>query len=427
MKICIVGSGISGLSAALALSEKHEVFLFEKNNYFGGHSNTIQIKKDGNSFSVDTGFIVFNEKNYPNLTSLFKNLNVKTKPSKMSFGFSLGNGELEYSGSNFNSFFAQRKNLFSKDHLKGLYDIFRFKGIALKFLSDCQEANESMRDFLLRNNFGKWFSEMFIVPMGAAIWSVPTGSILDFPARSYLQFFLNHGLLSMLTTEIDWKTVDGGSVKYVEKIIQKLGKNAFVNTPVKKLIRKKNKCEVTFGNGKRKMLFDKVVLSCDGPETLKIIGDASEKEKHILGLFKTSKNKVVLHGDSSHMPRIKKVWSSWNFITSNIQDSINKPVEVTYWMNKLQNISSRDDIFVTLNPSKEIDNNKIFYETSYSHPIFDKNTITAQELTHSIQGENNIYYAGAKMGFGFHEDGLNSGLEVARRLECVPSWSTKER
>ena len=243
----------------------------------------------------------------PQEPSIFRNLNVKTKPSKMSFGFSLGNGELEYSGSNFNSFFAQRKNLFSIDHLKGLYDIFRFKGIALKFLSDCQEANESMRDFLLRNNFGKWFSEMFIVPMGAAIWSVPTGSILDFPARSYLRFFLNHGLLSMLTTEIDWKTVDGGSVKYVEKIIQKLGKNAFVNTPVKKLIRKKNKCEVTIGNGKRKMLFDKVVLSCDGPETLKIIGDASEKERSILGMFKTSKNKVVLHGDSSHMPTIKKV------------------------------------------------------------------------------------------------------------------------
>ena len=427
MKICVVGSGISGLGAALALSEKYEVFLFEKNNYFGGHSNTFQIKKEGESISVDTGFIVFNDKNYPNLKRLFENLNISTKPSKMSFGFSLGNGEVEYSGENLNSFFAQKKNIFKTNHLRGLYDIFRFKRLAQKYLARNQETQESMRDFLSRNNFGSWFSEMFIVPIGAAIWSVPTGSILDFPAESYLKFFANHGLLSLLTTEIKWKTVDGGSKQYVDKIIQRLGKNVFLNTPVRKVLRKKNKCEVYLGNDLGKMEFDKIVLSCDGPETLQIIGDSSDNEERILKMFRTSKNKVVLHGDNSHMPKLRSVWSSWNFITSNIQDSINKPVEVTYWMNKLQNIVSKKEIFVTLNPSKDFDQKKVFYETTYSHPIFDSGTIRAQELLNELQGTNNLYFAGAKMGFGFHEDGLNSGLSVAKRLQCIPSWSVKEK
>ena len=426
MKIAVVGSGISGLGAALALSDKYEVFLFEKNSYFGGHSNTVEIKLKTGSIYVDTGFIVFNEKNYPNLVGLFDELMVTTKSSNMSFGVSLDDGRLEYAGENFNSFFAQRKNLFSINHLRGLYDIFRFKNIAKKFMETSKFAHFNMRQFLRQYNFGNWFSEMFIVPMGAAIWSVPTGNILDFPAYSYLKFFENHSLLDLITTQIEWRTVDGGSKQYVDKIIKKLGKNVFLNTPVKTITRRQKKCILHAGNGFGNMAFDKVVLACDGPQTLKLIKDLTKEEEGILKMFKVSENKVVLHSDEAHMPKLKKVWSSWNFITNNINDSRKKPIEVTYWMNKLQNIKSKNQYFVSLNPSKKIDRSLIHYETSYSHPIFDSNTLNAQIKLNAIQGKNSLYFAGAKMGFGFHEDGLNSALNVAKLLGCEPSWSRRK-
>ena len=426
MKIAVVGSGISGLGAALALSEKHEVSLFEKNSYFGGHSNTIKIELKEESTFVDTGFIVFNEKNYPNLVRLFDELMVATKSSNMSFGFSLDDGRLEYAGKNFNSFFAQRKNLLSIKHLRGLYDIFRFKNIAEKFMATSKYSHFDMRQFLVQYKFGDWFSEMFIIPMGAAIWSVPTGNILDFPARSYLKFFENHSLLDLITTQIEWRTVEGGSKQYVDKIIKKLGKRVFLDTPVKKITRKHKKCYLHADNGFGEMAFDKVVLACDGPQTLGIIADLTKEEEGILTMFKVSENNVFLHSDYSHMPKIKSVWSSWNFITNKIDDSRDKPVEVTYWMNQLQNIKSKNQYFVTLNPRKKIDPRLIYYQTSYSHPIYDSNTLNAQKKLNALQGKNGLYFAGAKMGFGFHEDGLNSGLSVAKLLGCEPSWSRKK-
>ena len=423
MKIAVVGSGISGLSAALALSEKHEIFLFEKNSYFGGHTNTVKIECYKEDIYVDTGFIVFNEKNYPNLTKLFDHLNVKTKNSTMSFGFSLSDGKLEYAGQNFNTFFAQRRNLLNINHLRGLYDIYRFKNIAKNFMTNSKFSHFDMFQFLQQYNFGSWFSEMFIVPMGAAIWSVPTGSILNFPALSYLRFFENHGLLDLLTTQIEWRTVDGGSKQYVDKIIERLGERVFLNTPVKTITRKNKKCNLHAGNGFGTMVFDQVVLACDGPQTIDLIGDIDAKERDVLNLFKVSKNKVVLHSDNTHMPKLKSVWSSWNFITSNIQNSINKPIEVTYWMNKLQSIKSKNNYFVSLNPRKEIDPTLVYYKTSYSHPVYDSNTLNAQRNLNAQQGNKGLYFAGAKMGFGFHEDGLNSGLYVAKLLGCEPRWS----
>ncbi len=426
MKIAVVGSGISGLGAALALSEKHEVLLFEKNSYFGGHSNTVKIKLEKEDINVDTGFIVFNEKNYPNLTSLFDELKVVTKSSNMSFGFSLADGQLEYGGQNFSSFFAQRKNLLNLNHLRGLYDVYRFKNIAKRFMADRKFSHFDMHQFLQHYNFGSWFSEMFVVPMGAAIWSVPTGSILDFPALSYLKFFENHGLLDLLTTPIEWRTVDGGSRQYVDKIIRRLGKRVFLDTPVKAITRNKKKCNLYAGNGFGDMVFDKVILACDGPETIDLIGDVSKEELDTLKMFKVSKNKVVLHSDNSHMPKLKNVWSSWNFITSNIQNSLNKPIEVTYWMNKLQSIKSKKNYFVSLNPSLEIDPSLVHYQTLYSHPVYDSDTLSAQKKLNALQGKNGLYFAGAKMGFGFHEDGLNSGLYVAKLLGCEPNWSKRK-
>ena len=426
MKRAVVGSGISGLGAALALSEKYEVSLFEKNNYFGGHSNTVKIELEQEDIYVDTGFIVFNEKNYPMLTRLFNELKVVTKSSNMSFGFSLADGKLEYAGQNFNSFFAQRRNLLNISHLRGLYDVYRFKNIAKKFMEDSEFSRFNMHQFLQYYNFGSWFSEMFVIPMGAAIWSVPTGSILDFPALSYLKFFENHGLLDLLITPIEWRTVDGGSRQYVDKIIRRLGKRIFLDTPVKAITRSKKKCNLFAGNGFGEMVFDKVILACDAPQSIGLIGDISKEELDTLKMFKISNNKVVLHSDNKHMPKLKNVWSSWNFITSNVQNSLNKPIEVTYWMNKLQSIKGKKNYFVSLNPSKEINPSLVFYETSYSHPVYDTNTLNAQTRLNALQGDNGLYFAGAKMGFGFHEDGLNSGLYVAKLLGCEPNWSKRK-
>ena len=268
-------------------------------------------------------------------------------------------------------------------------------------MADKKFSHFDMRQFLQHYNFGSWFSEMFVVPMGAAIWSVPTGSILDFPALSYLKFFENHGLLDLLSSPIEWRTVDGGSKQYVDKIIRRLGKRVFLGTPVKAITRSKKKCNLLAGNGFGEMVFDKVILACDGPETIDLIGDVSKDELDTLKLFKVSKNKVVLHSDNTHMPKLKNVWSSWNFITSNIQNSLNKPIEVTYWMNKLQSIKSKKNYFVSLNPSKEIDPSLVHYQTLYSHPVYDSDTLNAQKKLNALQGENGFVLCRCKNGFWF--------------------------
>ena len=220
--------------------------------------------------------------------------------------------------------------------------------------------------------------------------------------------------------------MDGGSRQYVDKIVKRLGKRVFLDTPVKAITRRNKKCNLLAGNGFGEMVFDKVILACDGPETMDLIGDLSKDELDTLKWFKVSKNKVVLHSDNTHMPKLKNVWSSWNFITSNIQNSLNKPIEVTYWMNKLQSIKSKKNYFVSLNPSKEIDPSLVHYQTLYSHPVYGSHTLNAQKKLNALQGENGLYFAGAKMGFGFHEDGLNSGLYVAKLLGCEPNWSKRK-
>jgi len=220
--------------------------------------------------------------------------------------------------------------------------------------------------------------------------------------------------------------VDGGSKQYVDKIIKKLGKSVFLNTPVTAITRKDEKCYLNAGNDFGEMVFDKVVLACDGPQTLKLIKDFTKEEENILKMFKVSQNKVVLHSDETHMPKMKRVWSSWNFLTDKLNDTRKKPIEVTYWMNKLQSINSRNQYFVSLNPSKKIDPSLIYYETSYSHPIYDSNTLNAQKKLNALQGKNGLYFAGAKMGYGFHEDGLNSALNIAKILDCEPSWSRRK-
>ncbi len=421
MKIAVVGSGISGLGTAYALSEKHDVKLFEKNVKFGGHSNTVNIEVGNKEILVDTGFIVYNTENYPNLTALFADLEVPTKWSNMSFGFSSENGRLEYSGSSIDSLFAQRKNLINLDFINGLREILRFNREAPIAMDNGELAGLSLGDFLSKRKFRSWFVKNFILPMGGAIWSMPQAKILNFPAINFISFFRNHGLLSGLSKAQSWRTVDGGSQVYVKKLINKLGPRAVKNCAVVAVKRVVNGVDLIFLNGEVEN-FDHVVICSHAPETMKLIAEKTIDEQCLLSKFRTSKNKVILHSDTALMPKRLKAWSSWNFMSPGFSAGMNRP-SVTYWMNKLQGIDSKVPLFVSLNPLIEPKKNTIFKELEYAHPIFDDQTFVTQKKIDRIQGHGGIWYAGAWLGYGFHEDGLTTGLRVANALGVVPGWA----
>ena len=422
MKIAVVGSGISGLGVAYALSEKYDVKLFEKNQSFGGHSNTFDIKIGNVEIPVDTGFIVYNIENYPNLSSLFSNLEVATKWSDMSFGFSSANGRLEYSGSSLDSLFAQRKNLLNLKFINGLRDILRFNREAPIAMDNGNLIGLTLGEFLSKYKFRDWFKENFILPMGGAIWSMPQSGILNFPAINFVSFFRNHGLLSGLSQAPQWRTVDGGSKVYVSKLIKKLGTNAIRSCPVTSIRKITNGVSLEFKSGQSEK-FDQVVICSNAPQAMKLLTANMGEELSVLSKFRTSKNRVILHSDKELMPKRSKAWSSWNFISSGNSGDLDKGSSVTYWMNKLQKIDTKTPMFVSLNPLFEPKENKIYAEFDYEHPIFDKETFGAQKEIDRVQGKDGIWFAGAWLGYGFHEDGLTAGLRVANALGVVPDWA----
>ena len=422
MKIAVVGSGVTGLGVAYALSETSEVRLFEKNDRFGGHSNTVDICFDKKNIAVDTGFIVYNTNNYPNLASLFRELKVPTKWSNMSFGFSSEDGKLEYSCENLNTIFAQRKNILSLSFINGLREILRFNQEAPIAMDKGQLVNLSLGEYLVKHRHGKWFIDKFILPMGAAIWSTPTSEMLNFPALNFVSFFQNHDLLAGMSRSQSWRTVDGGSKVYVDKIIKKLGSSALTNTPVTRVKRIKDGVNLTFSNGEQEK-FDHVVICSHAPQAMKMLTEKTNKELELLGHFKTSKNRMVLHSDKNLMPNKLKTWSSWNFRSPSQLNELDQVASVTYWMNRLQGIDRKFPIFATLNPLSEPDLSKVHAEFEYSHPIFNKVSFQAQRQMDSIQGEGGVWYAGAWLGYGFHEDGLTSGLRVVDALVGRPEWA----
>ena len=422
MKIAVVGSGISGLVLAYALSEKHDIKIFEKNKTFGGHSNTVDIDAGDKEISVDTGFIVYNTENYPNLTALFEHLEVPTKWSDMSFGFSSGNGHLEYSGSSLDSLFTQRKNLLNLRFINGLREILRFNREAPEAMKSGKLIGLSLGDFLSQYKFRSWFVENFILPMGGAIWSVPQSEILDFPAVNFITFFRNHGLLSGLSGTQLWRTVDGGARVYVNKIINKLGSRAIKDHPVASIERIPSGVNVMFENGTLEK-FDQVVICSNAPQAMELINKKTAEEQRLLSKFRTSQNKVILHSDKALMPQRSKAWSSWNFMSPGVGKDFKRPSSVTYWMNRLQGIETEIPVFVSLNPLREPDPKKIYREFDYAHPIFDEHTFTAQKYIDEIQGYGGIWYAGAWLGYGFHEDGLTAGLRIANALGARPDWA----
>ena len=374
MKIAIIGSGISGLSSALLLSQKHNITLFESNNRFGGHANTVEIMHKENVIPVDTGFIVYNKLNYPNLVSFFDFLKVETIDSDMSFAVSARDGQLEYSGS-MKGIFAQKKNFFNLKFYRMLKDIIIFFIFGYKYAFQFKES-ESLGEYVKRCNFSKEFINDHLIPMSSAIWSCPEKEILNFPAKTLLTFFKNHQLINFIFRP-KWRTVKGGSKQYVNKVIEKLSSDAknrlILNSKIKSVYCKNNKIEINFEESTE--IFDKVIMATHPDQTIKLIKNLDEQSTDILRKFKYQKNIVYLHSDSSLMPKNKKTWSSWNYISSKSEEKSS----LTYWMNLLQKINNSFNVFVSLNPYitpiKSLTYKKIIYE----HPIFNTQTNEAQK------------------------------------------------
>ena len=417
MKIAIIGSGISGLSSALLLSQKHNITLFESNNRFGGHANTVEIMHKENVIPVDTGFIVYNKLNYPNLVSFFDFLKVETIDSDMSFAVSARDGQLEYSGS-MKGIFAQKKNFFNLKFYRMLKDIIIFFIFGYKYAFQFKES-ESLGEYVKRCNFSKEFINDHLIPMSSAIWSCPEKEILNFPAKTLLTFFKNHQLINFIFRP-KWRTVKGGSKQYVNKVIEKLSSDAknrlILNSKIKSVYCKNDKVEINFEESTE--IFDKVIMATHPDQTIKLIKNLDEQSTDILRKFKYQKNIVYLHSDSSLMPKNKKTWSSWNYISSKSEEKSS----LTYWMNLLQKINNSLNVFVSLNPYitpiKSLTYKKIIYE----HPIFNTQTNEAQKKITEIQGKNNIFYAGAWIRYGFHEDGIMSAVNISSLLNIKIPW-----
>jgi len=406
LRIAVIGSGISGLSSAWLLSQRHSVTLYESAPTIGGHSCTI----DWKGTPVDTGFIVYNEGTYPNLTALFRHLNVPTMTSNMSFAVSMDDGRLEYSGSDLFALFAQRRNLFRPRFWSMLKEILRFFKEAPRDLGSIGAI--TLDEYLDRAGYGAALREDYLYPMGAAIWSTPAAEVGAYPAESFIRFFHNHGLLKAVGQPI-WRTVSGGSRAYVAKLAAAISGDIRTGRSIRALTRSDEGVTVVDASGEAES-FDHVVIAAHADQALRMLDDPSPRERECLGAFRYGANRAILHTDVSVMPKRKRAWSSWNYTT--LQDGDARRLSVTYWMNRLQNIDERKPIFVTLNPVREIPVAHVVHEQTYDHPLFDGAALKMQRQLWSLQGARRTWYCGAYFGSGFHEDGLQAGLAVAEAL-----------
>lgn len=407
LRIAVVGSGVSGLSAAWLLSTRHDVTLFEQADRLGGHANTAVVDGPRGQIGVDTGFIVYNHLTYPNLVALFDWLGVDTYETEMSFSVSRRAGGLEYAGTSPAALFAQPSNMIRPGFWTMLRDLRRFYATAPLDLPQLAISPLSLGDYLDKRKYGVRFRDDHLLPMAAAIWSAPPATMLDYPAESFIRFYDNHGLLKFHGRPA-WHTVVGGSKEYVRELARHLGGNVRSSTKVVKIERDASGVVVRTADGKAER-FDHVVVATHADEALALLGDASDKERRLLGAFGYSHNRAFLHTDAGLMPRRRGVWSSWNYIE-------NGGTYVTYWMNRLQPLPASPQLFVTLNPPRSPEPGSILKVANYTHPIFDAGAIEAQKHLWSLQGDRNTWYCGAYFGSGFHEDGLQAGLGVAEDL-----------
>ncbi|MBE0439638.1 MAG: FAD-dependent oxidoreductase [Gammaproteobacteria bacterium] len=421
-KIAVIGSGIAGMASAWLLNKHYQVTLIDKNAYIGGHTNTVSVTdvETGKHLAVDTGFIVYNEPNYPNLVGLFNALGVQSRPTSMSFSASIFNTGLEYAGSDLNTLFAQRRNLFSPRFLKLIYDILKFNRVAKALINDTTLSSElTLGEFLQMHNIGKAMQNDYLLPMAAAIWSCPPSQMAAFPAKSFAQFFDNHGLLNVKDRP-QWRTVNGGSQAYVAKLLDSFSGQIITNNAVVKVDRTADQVTLTLAD-RQQLEFDDVIIATHADEALALLAQATNDEQRYLSAFRYQQNDTYLHTDERLMPKLKAVWSCWNYIADN-SDDMTPAVSVSYWMNALQGLDTASDFFVSLNPIVAINPAKVVKQIQYMHPVFDNAAIAAQKQLECLQGKQHTWYAGSYFGYGFHEDALSSAVSVAKAFGIQIPW-----
>ena len=412
MKIAVVGSGISGLSAAYYLSKKHKVDLFEKENQFGGHANTLRVQYETNKeIDVDIGFMVFNKKTYPNLINFFSENKINIEKSDMSFSVSESGSDMEYCGKGIKGIFSNKKNLLNFNFIRMFFEI-------INFYKNCEKKEikkddvKTLGEYLKEIKISNYFINYHIIPMVSAIWSMPPYEASQMPLSFFLSFFKNHGLFK-LKKRPQWYTVENRSKTYVDKIINKISGEYFKNYNIKRIVRNDFGVKIYYGRENKVFNYDKVVIATHADEALKIIDNPTLEEKEILKNFKYKKNTALIHFDQSIMPKNKKAWCSWN---SSMSKDNTKKTSITYWLNQLQNLKIDKDIFLTINPFREIPESKIFKKVQFTHPYYDNAALSNQNNLNKIQNKKNILFCGSYFGYGFHEDGIKSSIDMMKTI-----------
>ena len=410
MKIAVIGSGISGLSAAYYLSKSHKVDLFEKQDHFGGHAYTLEVDLQNKIIPVDIGFIVFNYKTYPNLISFFQENKIKIEKSDMSFSVSVKDTNIEYCGRGINGIFSNRSNLFNIKFIKMFFEIISFYKKS-NTLNDVK-LDLSLGEFLNQQRLSKYFINYHLIPMVSAIWSMPPYEANQMPLSFFLKFFQNHGLFK-IKDRPQWYTVSNRSKTYVDKILKQISGEYFKNYKINRIKRYLNGAQVYYGNDNEFFSYDKVIIATHADEALKLIEKPTEEERTILSNFKYKENIAYIHFDENIMPKNKKNWCSWNSSVDELNVSNNS---VTYWLNLLQNLKEEKNIFLTLNPYQKINEEKIFKKVKFTHPYYDQSTLINQKNLSKIQNRESILFCGSYFGYGFHEDGIKSSLNMLKYL-----------